>query len=139
MRITTKGHYGIRAMMELAVRYNNGPVQQKDISRHQEIPYKYLERIMNLLTLSGLVRSMRGHGGGFVLSKPPEGITLFQILEATEGSLVPMECLVNSSVCARYNKCVVHDVWSEWAKASERILNRVTLKKLVDKQYGKKK
>ena len=93
MKISTKGRYGLRLMVDLAVHYEQGLVPLKEIAVRQEISEKYLEQIMMQLNRSGLVRSVRGAQGGYCLAQPPESITVGAVLRVMEGSLAPVDCV----------------------------------------------
>ena len=95
MKLSTKGRYAARAMLELALNFGKGPLQLREIAQKQEISERYLERLMTALVTAGLVRSLRGRHGGFKLAKPPKEIQLAQIIQAVEGSLSPVDCVDN--------------------------------------------
>jgi len=137
MRLSTKGRYGSRAMLELALRYGNGPVLVRDISKAQDISGKYLERIFFTLKNAGLVKSQRGTKGGYILAKPAAEIKLIQIIKALEGSLAPVECVDEPLVCKRNGVCVTREIWEKIKYAIEEILSSVTLDDLV-RQYRRK-
>ncbi|MCJ7811854.1 Rrf2 family transcriptional regulator [bacterium] len=93
MKLTTRGRYAARAMLELALNYGNRPLQLREIAQRQEISERYLERIMTALVTADLVRSLRGQQGGFSLAKHPNEIRLTQVIQAVEGSLNLVECV----------------------------------------------
>lgn len=131
MKLSTKGRYAARAMLELALSEKAGPVQLKAIAQKQDISERYLERLMSVLVSSGLVRSTRGQKGGFSLAKPAHEIRLSNIIEATEGSLSLVECVENPKLCTRCEDCVTHDIWTEMRDAIYQVLDSITLKKMV--------
>lgn len=139
MKLSTKVRYGTRAMLDLATYYGNGPVLLRDIAQRQEISLKYLDRILSSLKAAGLVKTLRGAKGGYVLNSPPSKITLKQILEALEGPLDLVECINNKNFCHRVNLCVMHDIWHELTKTMEAVLKSTTLGDLVVKDKNKKK
>jgi len=139
MQISTKVRYGTRAMLDLALHYGNGPVLLKDIARRQEISLKYLDRICSSLKAAGLVKSLRGSKGGYVLNKPPSKITISQINEALEGSLVLVECVNNKNFCPRVNFCVTRDIWQELGKTMDSVLENTTLEDLVARDRKKRR
>ena len=95
MKISTKGRYGIRLMLSLALHYDKGTLALKSIAREQDISEKYLEQIINPLTKSGLVKSYRGAQGGYILTREPKDITIGEVLRILEGSLSPVDCVHN--------------------------------------------
>ena len=97
MKISTKGRYGLRLMLDLAVHCDSGLVPLRDISARQEISEKYLEQIMMLLNRAGLVRSVRGSQGGYMLARPAESITVGDVLRTMEGSLAPVDCVAGDA------------------------------------------
>ncbi len=139
MKLSTKVRYGTRAMLDLACHYGNAPVLLKDISKRQEISLKYLDRILSSLKAAGLVKTLRGAKGGYVLNHPPAQITVKQIAEALEGPLALVECLQSKTYCRRVNSCVTHDIWSELNRAMEAVLKTTTLEDLVVRESQKKK
>ena len=132
MKLSTKGRYGSRAMLELALHYGFGPITIKDVAQRQEISERYLENIMTTLVSEGLVISSRGKGGGFMLSKPPEEIRLFDIIRVVEGSLAPVDCVDDPSNCNRSPLCVTCDIWGKLKDAMTDVLNGITLKDMVE-------
>ena len=137
MKLSTRGRYGIRAMLELALRYGEGPVLLKDVASRQDIPLSYLENLMGALRASGLVSTVRGMRGGYYLAKPPSEIRLSQIITALEGSVAPVECVDDSKNCRRAELCVARDVWCEVRQAIEGILDSITLEELVRRHREK--
>src|SRR3989442_8767251 len=99
MKLTMKGDYGLRAMLDMAAYYGQGPIESADIARRQYIPEQYLDQILMALRKEGLVKSIRGPKGGHMLAKPPAHITMAQVMEALEGYVPPMECLPNPDFC----------------------------------------
>ena len=99
MRLSTKGGYGTRAMLDLAFNSSEGPVLLRDIAKRQEVSEKYLEHSISVLRKAGLVRSIRGARGGYVLAKLPSEIRLSEIMEVLEGSMAPVECVDDPQVC----------------------------------------
>lgn len=139
MKLSTKVRYGTRAMLDLACHYGNGPVLLKDIAQRQEISLKYLDRIISSLKAAGLVKSLRGAKGGFVLNASPSKITINKIMEALEGPLELVECLSNRDFCHRVNFCVMHDIWHELGRSMEVVLKTTTLEDLIIREKKKKK
>ncbi len=112
MKISTKGRYAIRFMIDLAEHCEDGFVSLKDIAERQEISVKYLEQIVTVLCKIGFLKSLRGSQGGYKLAKPAYEYTIGNILRVTEGGLVPVACLEDeNNQCPRYNKCRTIDFW----------------------------
>lgn len=117
--------------MELAVVYGNGPLQLKSIAQHQNISAKYLEHLVAILKAAGILKSVRGAKGGYVLAKPPSQITLSECFNCLEGAVVTVECLENENYCARADDCVMKQVWSQVQDAIANVLQSLTLQDLV--------
>ena len=137
MKISTKGRYGARVMLELALDYGKGPVQAKEIARRQELSPKYIEHLIASLKAGGLVKAVRGVHGGYVLSKPPGHIRLIDILGVLEGSVGVVECLDNPDVCSRQKVCVTREIWAEMKEAITGILASTTLENMVQRMIQK--
>jgi len=138
MRLSTRGRYGARVMLELALRHKEGAVSIKDIAESQDISAKYLVQIITALKAAGLVVSIRGSGGGYVLARPPSRITLGEVIRALEGSIAPVHCVDNPKACPRTDFCVTHEVWAQMKGAVDRIVDSLDLGKMV-KMHNKKK
>jgi len=134
MKISTKGRYGVRAALELSLRYGSGPVMVREISKSQEISERYLEQILNTLRKSGLVISIRGAKGGYKLAKAPSEITLGDILRPLEGPLDVVSCTGNYE-CGRMAECATFEIWKEMKEKIENMLNTITLEELVKRQH----
>ena len=137
MKLSTRGRYGTRAVLELALRYGEGPVLLKDVASRQDIPLSYLENLMGALRAAGIVATVRGMHGGYYLAKPPSEIRLSQIVAALEGSIAPVECVDDQKHCSRAELCVTRDVWSEVKQAIEGVLESITLEDLVQRHREK--
>jgi len=138
MRLSTKGRYGTRAMLDLALNSSEGPVLLREIAKRQEVSEKYLEHSITTLRKAGLVRSIRGARGGYVLAKSPSQIRLSEIMEVLEGSMAPVECVDDPQVCRRAQLCVTRDIWAEMKEAIDNILKSITLQDMVEEQNRKK-
>jgi len=138
MRLSTKGRYGARAMLDLALNSSKGPVLLREIAKRQEVSEKYLEHSITTLRKAGLVRSIRGARGGYVLAKLPSQIRLSEIMEVLEGSMAPVECVDDPQVCQRAQLCVTRDIWAEMKEAIDNILESITLQDMVERQNRKK-
>jgi len=137
MRISTKGRYGARLMLDLAVHYEDGYVFLKDVSRREEISEKYLEHLIPPLKASGLISSKRGAQGGYKLARDPSDITLKDIILALEGSISPSECVNVSSICNRAQFCVTRDIWKELEEKILVTLESISLKDMVEMKKEK--
>ena len=133
MRVSTKGDYGIRALVELAHRYGEGPVQSAEIARRQCIPEPYLDQLLTNLRRAGFIRSVRGPQGGHALLRPPEEITLAQVVEALEGSLSPVAWLDDES-CTGTGYSAQREVWEEVRRTTEQILSGVSIASLAERE-----
>jgi Rrf2 family protein len=137
MKLSTRGRYGVRLMLELALQYGKGPVLLKDIAGRQGISEKYLWQLINPLKTAGLVGSLRGAYGGYVLGKTPEEITLNEILRILEGPLCLVDCVEDPSSCERSPSCISRDIWGEAAQGMQRTLAETTLAAMVERQKRK--
>lgn len=123
MHVNQTAQYALRALMHLAAFPEGGPARARDLSRRTGIPPAYLSKIMRRLVTRGLLRARKGHGGGFVLARRPEGIRLRDVLEAVGGELERDVCIFGSGRCDSLDPCPLHDSWSRlndaflvWAK-----------------------
>ena len=136
MKISTKGRYALRTMLDLAVHENGGLIPLREISTRQGITIKYLEQVMNLLNKAGYVRSVRGAGGGYRLAKEPSQYTIGDILRIAEGSLAPVSCLEDEvNTCPRNADCMTVDFWEGLADAINNYVDSFTLEDLL--KYSK--
>jgi Rrf2 family protein len=139
LRLSTKGRYGTRVMLELALNYGEGHMLLKDIAEKQDISVGYLEQIMPNLKAAGFINASRGAHGGYTLARPPAEITLSEIVSSLEGSISLVECINSPEVCDRVDFCVTHDLWSEVSEKIENTLRSKNLQDLVDKHKNKEK
>jgi Rrf2 family protein len=138
MKISTKGRYGVRAMMDLAANGNNGgPVLLSDIARRQAISGKYLEQIFSALHGAGLVNTVRGRKGGYRLTRPPGDIGLKDIITVLEGPCTLVDCVTDRTVCPRTERCATRDVWTLLGNKINEFLSGFTLADLVQMQNEK--
>lgn len=138
MKISTKGRYALRLMLDLALNNNGEPVQIKDISVRQNISNKYLEQIVSALNKAGMVRSIRGPQGGYMLAKKPAEYTVGDILRVMEGSMAPVSCLeFEENTCPRENTCATLMVWKRLDEAIKGVIDSITLEDLVEEQMSK--
>ena len=131
MKLSTRSRYGTRMMLDLAQRYNEGPVQIGQIAKRQNISVKYLEQLVIPLKKARFIKSVRGPKGGHMLAKSPEGITVGQIVDVHEGGLHLSVCLGDAEICERSEDCLIRDTWDEATKAMFDKLNSITLAKLI--------
>ncbi|MDY6892279.1 MAG: Rrf2 family transcriptional regulator [Chloroflexota bacterium] len=137
MKLSTKGRYATRAMLDLAQHYTEGPILVKEISKRKNISERYLEQILISLKTAGLVRGIRGARGGFVLIKSPSEINLSEIITAVEGSTALVDCVDDASLCPQSDQCVTREVWSEVKRATDEVLESISLQELVERQKMK--
>ncbi len=136
MKISTKGRYALRLMLDLALNNTGEYITIKTIAARQEISEKYLEQIISLLNRAGYVKSIRGAQGGYRLAKEPSEYTIGMILRLTEGSLYPIDCIEKDAECSRQGGCATREVWQELYEAICSVVDRITLQDLVDKQLN---
>ncbi len=137
MKISTKGRYALRLMLDLAMNEKDGYIALKDVAERQGISKKYLEQIVPLLNKSGALHTNRGYQGGYKLAKKPEEYTVGEILRITEGSLAPISCLESdTNYCDRSETCITLPLWKGLYKAVNDYLDSVTLKDLIDNYYN---
>ena len=139
MKLSTRGRYATRALLDLALHHDEEPVLLKDIAHRQEISLPYLEHLITPLIAVGIVRSTRGAKGGISLARSPKEIRLDEIIQLLEGTIAPVECVTNPEVCSRSESCVARDVWSELKRAINGVLGSITLQDLVERQKRKQK
>jgi Rrf2 family iron-sulfur cluster assembly transcriptional regulator len=137
MRITTKGRYGLRAVLYLASSYYNRPVSIKTIAEQENISPEFLEQIFFKLKKKGIINSLRGPGGGFVLSKKTVEITIMDILDALGESVYIVPCTDSEEQCEREEVCLANNVWKDLSCLIKDYLTRFTIKDVLDKK-GKK-
>jgi len=133
MKLTMKGDYGLRAMLDMAAYYGQGPIESADIARRQYIPEQYLDQILMALRKEGLVKSVRGPKGGHMLAKPPSQISMAQVMQALEGYVPPMERLPNPDLCKLSPGCALRTVWQQIDEMTQHILTSTTIEELAQK------
>ena len=135
MKISTKGRYALRMMLDLAEHQNDGYVALKDIAQRQNVSKKYLEQIVPILNKSDILRTNRGFQSGYRLAKTPDKYTVGEILRATEGSLSPVACLDHEPIeCERSGECPTLPVWQGLYKVINEYLDSVTLQDILNQQ-----
>lgn len=138
MKISTKGRYALRLMLDLALNDSEKPTRIKEISSRQGISDKYLEQIIAILNKARYVRSIRGPQGGYLLTKKPEEYTVGMILRLTEGSMAPVDCVDEElGSCNRMDNCATAVVWKKLNDAISDVIDNITLADLVDWQIAK--
>jgi Rrf2 family protein len=140
MKLSTKGRYGLKAMLDLAVHSSEGQIALKSIAERQGLSENYLEQLFSVLKKSKLVKSIRGSQGGYMLAADADKITVGMILRALEGSLAPVDCVLESdpSSCERSDCCVTKIIWEKIRDSINNVIDSVTLKDLLD-EYSKLK
>ena len=133
MKLSARGRHSMEAMFDLAIHYGEGPILIRDVAMRRRISEQYLAQLFIPLRIAGLVRSVRGANGGFVLAKEPVEIRLSEVVRATEGSTAPSECVDDPRVCWKGEHCVTRDIWAEIKKATDNILDAVTLRDMVER------
>ena len=136
MKISTKGRYALRLMLDLATEGNGKPVSIKDIAGRQDISEKYLEQIISSLNRAGYVKSVRGSQGGYLLKMDPKEYTVGMILRVTEGSLAPVDCAEDGS-CDRVSTCATAMLWKKISDAVNDVVDHTTLADLLEWQQDK--
>jgi len=134
IKLSTKGRYGTRLMLNLAFHYNNGnhSVILKNISDDEEISIRYLEQIIIPLKIARLVKSIRGAGGGYTLARSPSEIKLSEILHALEGSCCLVDCVEDNDYCDRIPICAAHEIWKEATSMLKKYFDSLNLQDLID-------
>lgn len=134
MKISTKGRYALRMLLDLAANQGDGYVALKDIAERQDISKKYLEQIIPLLNGNDILQTSRGARGGYRLLKPPEKYTVGDILRITEGGLAPVSCLEHDPVrCDKSAYCATLPVWKGLSRVINEYLDGITLQDILDK------
>ncbi len=141
LRLSTKGRYGTRLMLNLARHYGDGSrtVILKDVSEEEEISIRYLEQIIIPLKINRLVKSIRGAGGGYTLARRPDEITLAEILHALEGTCCLVECIEDEGFCDRIETCPTFDIWKGASELLKNYFTGITLANVVTIADRKKK
>lgn len=138
MKLSTRGCYGLQAVLELALHYGGGPLLMRAISEKHGLSRKYLHALLTSLKAAGLVRSVRGAGGGYVLAKAPADIPVSKVIQVLEGTLSPAECVEDNAICARSKDCVALTLWTEVNRVIEEMLGSITIEDLLKRQAAMK-
>lgn len=136
MNITAKSKYAVRALVELAQRSSDAPVPLVTVAEAREIPSQFLEQLFAALRRAGILQSHRGVYGGFSFNRPPDQVTVLQVVEALDGPIEPALC-TTSEVCERRPVCSVSEVWVQAKLAVEDVLGGVTIQELADREVAR--
>ena len=135
MKLSTKGRYGLKAMLDLAVHNDEGQVVLKSIAERQGLSESYLEQLFAAVKRAKLVKSLRGSQGGYLLGDKPENITVGDILRTLEGSLAPADCVSENGeghMCENSGFCVTRGVWERIRDGINNVIDNITLQELID-------
>lgn len=134
MRISTKGRYALRAMLDIASQPGGKPVVVKKVCERQHISNLYLMQIFSQLKKTGLLRSVRGPEGGFILARPASQITVAEVIQVMEGSNAPVDCVDSPDICITSEDCAVRLVWTQVKEAIDKIFTSYTLEDLLKRE-----
>jgi Rrf2 family protein len=134
VRVSTKGDYGVRALIELAHHFGQGPLQSAEIAARQGIPEPYLDQLLTTLRRAGFIRSVRGPQGGHALLREPENLKLSEVIAVLEGSLSPIACLDEPDGCGKPGFCPQREVWEAVRDATRKILDDVSIGDLATRE-----
>lgn len=134
MKLSTKGRYGTRLMIDIAIHEGEGPVLLRDCARRQKLSEKYLGHLAGVLKNAKLIRSIRGAKGGYILARPASSVNLFEIVTALEGSLSLVGCIDDKASCDRVSFCASRKMWERLSKGIRDMMEPVTLKALAEEQ-----
>lgn len=135
MKISTRGRYGTRMMLDLAAHHDQGPTPLREIAKRQDLSVKYLEQLVIPLKAAGYIRSVRGARGGYTLARKPDKISVGQIVKILEGGLSLVDCVEDPKVCEREKNCPTRDIWLRMSQRLMEELSSLTLRDVLD---GKK-
>lgn len=133
MNLSTRSRYGTRMMLDLAQRFDEGPVKIGDIAKRQDISVKYLEQLIIPLKKANFIKSIRGPKGGHLLGKPPENITIGDIVNVLEGGINFASCFEDSEKCNRSSHCLTKGIWQEISQAIQDKLHSITLLNVIER------
>lgn len=134
MRVSTRGRYALRVLVDLAVNAGNNYISIREVAQRQEISLKYLEQIMPLLVRNHLVKTSSGRKGGYRLATSPEELKVGSVLRITEGSFAPVTC-VNTLDCARAATCPTHPMWKKYEEIAAQFFDGISIADLADSQF----
>ncbi len=129
MKLSTKGHYGLRAMFELAMNYGDDPIPLKTVAERQQLSESYLEQLIAALRKAGLVKSIRGAQGGYILAREPHKITVGDVIRVLEGPIAPLECVNEEKPgqCEQFHYCISRNVWAKVRDSMSEVMDSITL------------
>ena len=129
MRLSTRGHYGLKAMFDLAHNYGSGPISLKTVAERQNLSDHYLEQLIAMLRKAGLVKSMRGAKGGYFLAREPSEIRVGDVIRALEGPIAPVHCVseIDPGSCNEADYCITRTVWARVRDGIAKVLDSITL------------
>ena len=140
VRLSTKGDYGVRALIELALHEGEGPVQRSEIAARRQIPESYLDHLLAQLRRDGFVRSIRGPGGGHLLTREPSDMCLLHVIESLEGSVAPIACVEEGGECPHEpGECAQRWVWEDIYQETRRRLGAVSLADLAERASAQRR
>ncbi|MBZ9687825.1 Rrf2 family transcriptional regulator [Clostridium estertheticum] len=131
MKLSTKGRYGVKAMVDLAINYGEQPISIKSISERQSISEYYLEQLFSSLRRAKLIKSIRGAQGGYILNRAPEEITIYDVINVLEGPIEISDCLEDGS-CNKVDCCATRLLWKKIKNSIDSVTSSITLKDIVD-------
>jgi Rrf2 family protein len=133
LKVSTKGRYGLRAIIDLAMNDKDGQISLKSVAQRQGLSENYLEQLFSSLKKSGLVKSVRGAQGGYMLTKPAEMITVGDVLRSLEGTLCPVDCidLNMNTACDRMDECITAPVWIKLRDTINEVVDSITIQDLI--------
>lgn len=132
MKLSTRGRYGLKAMFQLALHYGEGPISLNQIADKQNLSENYLEQLFSILRKEGLLNSVRGAQGGYMLSDSPENIKVGTILRALEGNMSPSECAIDDNDCSREDGCATRLVWVKIKDSIDEVIDSITLQDMIN-------
>ncbi len=136
MKLTMKSDYGLRAILDLAQHYGQGPVQCSVIARRQDIPEDYLDQLLIAMRKAGLIRSVRGPQGGHLLAKAPAQIMMGDVIQALDGSLAPMECVNDPGSCTQSAGCALREVWLKVDEFTHHLVMNTSIEDLARQHHA---
>jgi Rrf2 family cysteine metabolism transcriptional repressor len=141
LRVSTRGHYGLKAMYDLALNYADSPVSLKSVAKRQSLSVQYLEQLMALLKKAGLVKSVRGVRGGYILASAPEEIMVGDVIRVLEGPLAPVDCVreIDPGKCDQADDCITKIVWEKIRNSIAEVMDSISLADLCREAEKKKK
>jgi len=132
MKVTYKGDYALKVVLELSLNYNTPLITGQDLARRIDAPVKFLEQVLSALKKGGFIASKRGKVGGYMLSKPPKKITVGEIVRYIDGPIEPIACINKGyDECVHINKCVFKQIWKDVFQATSNIVDNITFEDLV--------